>query len=274
MGKKKKKLIIKARRIRFDLATVLPPTDPLSVSLLRLLMAVNDARHIQKLLIFANDAKPKEGSFAQPVASGEILHLFRLLCGHLCEAGIAFRSIKPDLFDKAVPLDDEEGLQQLEYLRRSFSTDGGDALHYAYLKPIRDNMGFHYKMEPLKAALERHIADNDLNGTLIIAEFLGLSRYCIGDHLANSEVRDILGATLETYQEAFLSRMGEVIRLAGALSYVVDLFLLNVMESRPGSVIESTAGDMLVPAAVSRARRRQADHSQNHQPPDTAPRRA
>jgi hypothetical protein len=236
-------------------------------------MAVNDSRHIQKLLILANDAKPKEGSFAQPVASGEILHLFRLLCAHLYEAGVAFRIIEPELFDRAVSPSDEEGLQHLEYLRRSFSPQGSDALHYAYLKPIRDRMGFHYKMEPLKKALERHIADKDLSGTLIISEFLGLSRYCIGDHLAHSEIREILCATLDTYPEAFLSRMREVLELAGALSYVVDLLLLSVVSSRPGSVIENTRGEILVPAAESRARRRQASNLQISQPKNTSQRR-
>lgn len=45
-------------------------------------MAVNDARHIQKLLLLANSQKIIEGSFEQSIASGEILHLFRLLCAH------------------------------------------------------------------------------------------------------------------------------------------------------------------------------------------------
>lgn len=173
----------------------------------------------------------------------------------LYEAGIAFRSVKQDLLDEAVKGDDE-GMAKLEYLRKSFSMNGSDALHYAYMKPIRDNMAFHYKMEPLREALEEHVGKKDLHGVLVISEFLGLSRYSVADHLFNSELRKILGVNLIDYQKAFMTRMGEVAQLADALSHLVDLLLVKVMEAQQNAILNIEHGKLVVPSAVSRARRR------------------
>jgi len=251
MGKKKRTVAV--RRIRFDLSKVLPPNDPFSISLIRLLMAVNDVRHIQKLLIEVDDRTALKDNFSLPIKSGEILHLFRLLSGHLYEAGIAFRSIDATLLDTAVSSGGAEEVARLTYLRQSFATEGPDALHYAYMKPLRDNLGFHYKMEPLKEALEYHVMQQDLEGVLIISEFSGLSRYSIADHLANAEIRQIIGVEMNEYPDAFQRRTGEVIKLVDALTHVVDLLLLHILEIRQGAILGIDDGKVGVSPRLSKA---------------------
>lgn len=92
-----------ARRITFQLSDVFPTEQPLSIPLLRLMMAVNDVRHIQKLLLLRTELDQDASEFERISLNGELLHLKRLLCGHLYEAGNAFRAIDgphPELADR------------------------------------------------------------------------------------------------------------------------------------------------------------------------------
>jgi hypothetical protein len=54
-----------AYRLTFRLAKVLPGDHPLSVPLLRLMMASNDVRHIQKLMLSKNEQVGQDNDFEQ-----------------------------------------------------------------------------------------------------------------------------------------------------------------------------------------------------------------
>jgi hypothetical protein len=218
-------------------------------------MAVNDSRHISKLLIAANENAPMPDSLEISIASGETLHLFRLLCAHLYEAGVAFRSLSSELFEKAVA-GNSRGEKDLDYLRDCYSEEPKQAFHYSYLKPIRDNLGFHYKNKPLEEALRYHNAKGDLEGVLVIAEFLGLGRYTIGDHLANAEIKDILGVDLNDYPERLTEKMREVVQLSGALSYVVDQLIFSVVKSRRDAILQIEEGTITVPPFLAKAKQK------------------
>src|SRR5262249_7457038 len=66
-----------------------PRDDPVPIPLLRLMAAANDARHVQKLMIAAMDEEPANRGESL-IQNGERGYLYRMLCGHLYEAGIAF----------------------------------------------------------------------------------------------------------------------------------------------------------------------------------------
>lgn len=253
----KKTAWARAIRVYFKLSEVLPPANPVSVSVVRLLMAVNDARHIHKLLLSANWVKAKPGSAENSVRSGEILHLFRLLCAHLYEAGVAFRSVPHEVLNECVR-DRGDAQVQLAYVRKSFATDSDGAFHYAYLKPIRDAMGFHYKKEPLGTALVDEVARGELQGVLIICDNQGLSRYSIGDHLANTELMNIFGVGPGEYPGEFQKHMHEVINLANSLSTVVDRLLFNIVSSRRHGIITSEEVLLSIPPAVRAKKKRQS----------------
>ena len=66
-----------AYRLTFRLAKVLPADEPLSIPLLRLMMASNDVRHIQKLMLSKNEQIGQGNQFEEAVLNGEILHFER-----------------------------------------------------------------------------------------------------------------------------------------------------------------------------------------------------
>src|SRR5438132_6210383 len=157
---------VQASRITFDLRQVFPSEDPISIPLLRLMAATDDARHIQKLALIALDDAKSTSELEGPILNGELLHLFRLLCGHLYEAGMAFRVLEdaaPELLDKAACCE-HDGKTYLDRLRIAYAKSPPGAYHYSFLKPIRDSISFHYLDEPLSKALRKHNDAGDLEG--------------------------------------------------------------------------------------------------------------
>lgn len=83
----------KALRVTLKLREFFPPGDPLSVPLLTLMAATNDARQLQRLLIVARPAAEGASEANRSILNGEIGYLFRVLAGHLYEAGLMFRKL-------------------------------------------------------------------------------------------------------------------------------------------------------------------------------------
>ncbi len=81
-----------AYRFKFDVRLLFPEREAFSGPLIRLLMATDDARHLQRLLIkvrVTNGATPSDKS----IINGELGHLFRLLCVPLFEALYALEAL-------------------------------------------------------------------------------------------------------------------------------------------------------------------------------------
>lgn len=246
----------KAIRLRFKLRQILPQDDSLSVPLLRLMMAADDARHLEKSWIKDVEDMDEANDVEAAILRGEMTHLFRMLCGHLYEAGIAFRAVdqvQPDLLQAAVA-SDEEGKAALDYVRKAYAVDSEEALHFSFLKPIRDEVGFHYKQGSLNQALSKLINTPNLDAALTVCEAAGLSRYNITDHLTAMIIATQLNVGLEGLQEKLHEKMGGVIKLAGHLASVVDLLLLHLFEARPGAVLEQRDCTITIPPQVLQAR--------------------
>jgi hypothetical protein len=144
------------------------------------MMAANDLRHVHKLLLSADDRMEHASTFDREVLNGEILHLDRLLCGHLYEAGNAFRAVDvphPELANTAVQ--GTENTESLQRLRTAYASDPPGAFHHSFLKEVRDQFGFHYKSEAIEAKLRDFVRENSLDGIVIAAEDSGLSRYVV-----------------------------------------------------------------------------------------------
>ncbi len=246
-----------AMRIRFELSKVFSQANPLSVPILRLMMATDDARHLQKLLIIAGEDIDQANEVETGILNGEMAHLFRMLCGHLYEAGIAFRAVdqvRPDLVQATVA-GDEEGKTALDCVREAYAVaPGGEAFHYSFLKPVRDEVGFHYKQESLNQALGTLINTPDLDGTLTVCEAAGLSRYNITDHLTAIVITAQLNVNLEGLNAKLHEKMQEVIKLADHLASVVDRLLLHLFETPPPSVLERSYSTITIPPQVLQAR--------------------
>ncbi len=220
-----------AHRFVFRLADVFPLDKPLSVPLLRLMMASNDVRHIQKLMLSKDERIGQNNAFENLVLNGEILHLERLLCGHLYEAGTAFRNIDiphPELADTAVQGTEYE--PSLQRLREIYASDPPGAFHRSFLYEVRNKFGFHYTPEAIRLKLEEFLRHAYLEGEIICAELSALSRYIIADHVSIGILQDILKAELPDLHDAFQKAMDKALSLASDLSDVVDLMLLPLLE--------------------------------------------
>jgi hypothetical protein len=248
-------LISKARRIKFQIDKIFPLDEPQSVPLLRLMMASNDVRHLQKLLLSANERAKTASDIERSILNGEISHLLKLLCGHLYEAGNAFRNFEgkcAGLLDAATAKD-EDRKADLIYLRQVYAKTTAGAFHYNFLKPIRDYFGFHYKERQLREELERHIKANDLEGNLIVVEYEGLGRYSVSDHLAASAAQQLLGATPDNFQQKFAEAMFEAVKVGQALFQVVDHLLFHIFRIRKDAIIDEQDGEVTVPPELLRA---------------------
>ncbi len=222
------------------------------------MMATDDVRHLQKLLLSANARMKEVNEIERSILNGEIFHLFRLLSGHLYEAGQAFRTLEQrcsGLFDTAVA-NDLERKADLKYLRQAYAVNSEGSFHHAFLKPFRNYVSFHYKEGELHRALERHNKAKDLDGYVIVAEYAGLGRYSVSDHLALSEIQNLLGAKLDEFQQKFSEAMGEVIKLAVAMFQVVDQVLLHIFQEHEDAIIEQQDGEVVVLPEILRARER------------------
>jgi hypothetical protein len=232
-----------AHKFYFHLAKAFPPDDPLSVPLLRLMMAANDVRHIQKLLLLADARTDHASTFDREILNGELLHLHRLLCGHLYEAGSAFRAIDaphPELANAAVH--DTENIESLQRLRAAYASDPPGAFHHTFLYGVRNQFGFHYKPEDIQAKLRDFSHGGNLDGVVIAAEDSGFSRYVVADHLMIGMLQDLLNATLPDFHAAFGKAIEEVLSIAGDLGDVVDLMLLRLLEKDASTIIRRESG--------------------------------
>jgi hypothetical protein len=211
------------------------------------MLANDDVRHLQKLLLSANARVKEANEIERSILNGEILHLFKLLSGHLYEAGNAFcnlEQMRSGLLDSAIG-NDRERQAELNYLREVYTARTKDAFHYAFLKPIRDYVGFHYKEKHLHAALVTHDKAKDLDGNLIVVEYAGLGRYSVSDHLALAVIQESLGATPDNLHERFSEAMGEALKLA-ALFQVVDHLLLHIFMEREDAIIKQQDSEIVV----------------------------
>jgi hypothetical protein len=256
-----------AFRMTFRLANVLSADQPLSVPLLRLMMASNDVRHIQKLMLAKGEGVGDGNDFETMVLNGEVLHFHRLLCGHLYEAGTAFREIDrehPHIANSAVAGTEYEAT--LRRLREAFAQHPPGAFHHSFLKAVRDKFGFHYLPEAIRPKLEEFIQLGDIDAVVIHSELSGLSRYVIADFISIGILQSILNAELPGLHEAFDKAMSKVLDLARDLSDVVDLMLLPLLERDESAIIKRERGTLSVQVELTNEKqqldelRNRADH--------------
>src|SRR6266446_376168 len=85
---------------RFDPARVFPPGDPLTLPLLRLMLATDDVRRARVLLITADQQVSQTTGIQQTLHGGQLWYAFRLLCSHLKEGGDALTTLVNSVADR------------------------------------------------------------------------------------------------------------------------------------------------------------------------------
>ena len=89
---------------------------------------------------------------------------------------------------------------------------------------------------------------------MIVVEYAGLGRYSVTDHLALSAIQNLLGASLDDFQQKFSETMGEAVRLGGSLFRVVDELLLHIFEEHEDAIVEQQDGEVVVSAEILEAK--------------------
>ena len=219
-------------RWRFDTGQLLPTNDSASIPLLRLLAATNDVMLLQKLVVIARDRADAANDFQKDILSGELGYFIRMLCGHLYEAGIAYRAIETHLRDQIDQLVGASAAarQAFGMLRKIYHDQSDGGFEKAVLGPIRNLAGFHYKE---KSFLEG-LAALKAPGELILSEHIGFTRYVLADDVLTAKTWEIMGGFgkyKETVATAFLLADELAIAVTHLLKYRLDREKIQLTES-------------------------------------------
>ncbi len=236
----------RAMRLIIDPSKLFPLDDPLSVPLLRLMIAADDARHLQKLILRAPADVDADNKSEKAILEGELGHLSRILCGHLFEAGKVFRNRTfycSALLDAAVA-DSTDGKAALQFVRKAYNPDDEQSFWYSFLMPLRQHVGFHYKEKELHDSFKKLTSTGPIESSLTLVQFTGLGRYTVTDTLVKLVIGDALGGDiLQKYPKG----MKEAIVLSGSLIAVVDLLLLHLAMQRPEARLDQHQEVITVP---------------------------
>jgi hypothetical protein len=109
------------------------------------MIATDDVRHRQKLLMLAWDGGETATPSDRYIHNGEVGHLFRLLCGHLYEAATPFRALDQVARDRlhAAVADDAEHRAAFAEVRVAYAENRPDGLRYSFLYAMRNSFAFH-----------------------------------------------------------------------------------------------------------------------------------
>lgn len=243
-----------ASRLKFGVRLLFPRGEAFSVPLARLMMATNDARHLQKLLIMARERVVEANEIESAILNGELNHLFRLMCGHLWEAAKVFNGLDRKgggVLDTAMT--DARAKEALARVRAAYSPRERGKGKRSFIDVVRNFVAFHYNEQKLGKALEKHERAGQLEGTLILSPFSGLGRYTVTDNLATLLMADEVGGTFEEFSRKFGENVGDAIRLAGDLGDVVDYLIAHILSAHTDK-IERRDRTITIDPLIARAR--------------------
>ena len=230
----------------FDPALVFPLTDPMTVPLLRLMLATDDVRHASMLFVMADHQERETTGTQRAIHGGQMWYGFRLLCSHLRESGNALTTLVNSVADRRLQdlLDGRpDATAALERLRVAFGPD-------AFITKVRDSIGSHYQQADIKRVYERDLEAGRVDGSLIACQVGGLSRFTITDVLALRLMDEAAGEDLATGGEEFAKRGEGVVALAADLSTFVG-HLVDALLNQQG--FQVTHDTIEVPALLRAA---------------------
>ena len=213
---------------KFDPARVFPPDDPLTLPLLRLMLATDDVRHASMLFVMADRQVKDTTGVQQTLHGGQMWYTFRLLCLHLRESGNALTTLTNSVAERRV-MDllkgRDDAVAALGRLRTAFGKD-------AFITRVRDAIGSHYQQADIKRVYEQDLEKGRVEGSLVACQVGGLSRFTMTDVLALRLMDEAAGADLASGGEEFAKRGGEVVAVATDLTTFVGHLVDALLEER------------------------------------------
>jgi hypothetical protein len=231
----------------FDPVQVFPPGDRLTTPLLRLMLAADDVRLAQRLMLEASERLRVATGTQAKLLTGEYWYALRLLCSHLHEAIDGFRtltgSVSPDQI-KRVLVGQAEALAAFEALRAGTETDKLTRMQ-TFIFKARTSIGSHYDNEAIKRLFAKY-AERYLEGFVTASDVGGLTRFTLTDGLAILLLLDAAGADLPPavtteaeaakfrteIERALQASADEMLPLAGALTTFVDSLAYTLVQQR------------------------------------------
>lgn len=240
--------------LKFPVRLLFPRNEPFSIPLIALMLATDDLRHLKKLLIVRPDSGPEATGSERAILEGEVGHLFRLLCGHLCEAMEAFETLDKGcagLLDAAAT--DDRGREALARVRQAYPVILHRAGGRSFIDVVRNLVTFHYIGQKLSKALEKYEREGYQEDTLVLSPFQGFCRYTVTDNLVKFLIADEIGSNWEEFQKRYKEEIGQSIDLAGALEDVVA-YLLGHLLAKHQDKIEQYEEVITIDPAIEQAR--------------------
>lgn len=238
-----------AATFRFRLAQVLPPNDPMTVPVLRLLMAVDDVRRTQIQLLEAHERLDVVPAPEKYRALGDWLYFMRLLFSHLHEAGIAVRCLDTNAKKRvdAALASNGEALAAARAVRKFFNAADYDK---SLVARVRNAIGSHYDDAEITALVKAEVTDDALLESTA-AEVGGLAR--MADPLVRAIMNTLNGGDFMTQEEHSL-QVAKALDIAGHLTTFVDHLFDALMKQHPDAVVEQREALLEIPPLVQRAR--------------------
>jgi len=223
---------------------VFPLDDKLTLPLLRLMLATDDARYVGMLLVMTDyQVSQAAGTTQGALSGGQFWYLFRLLCLHLKEAHNALNCI-PKKRLTALFRGRPEGRKAKERFRAAIATD-------PFVTSVRDSIVAHYRQVDIERVYTRDLAAGKGEGVVVACDVGVLSRFTITDTLAlhlldEAALGDSGGGDAE-----FSKRCGAVTDLVEDLSTIVGHLVAALLKEHG---VEATTETIEVPVLLRSAR--------------------
>ena len=234
---------------RFRIAQVLPPTDPMTVPVFRLLMAVDDVRRAQILLVEAHERIDLAPAQERYLALGDFLYAMRHLFCHLHEPGVAVRCLDTNAKKRVDNLlaGDREALAALQAVRKFFNAADYDK---SLIARVRNGIGSHYDDAEVDALVKAEVTPDALLESTA-AEVGGLAR------MADSLVREIMyslnGGDFLMKEEQTI-QVAKAMDLAGHFITFVEHLFDALIRQHPDAIAEKREALLEIPPLVIKAR--------------------
>jgi hypothetical protein len=238
--------------VHFDPKVVLPPDDPMTPPLLRLMVATDDVRFAQRLFVETSErhrAAPPE-SVQQRLLSGEQWYGMRLLCASLHEALDAVRTLNgtvgPGSIRRVLRNQPEASRSAFENVMGIATADQRER-EQTFVYKVRNWITAHYQNQDVERVYRSHAGEPVyIEGLVIASEVGGLGRYVLTDELITSLLLDAaradLPARVRTQAEADQVRAAiasawkaaadEVLPLADGITTFVDALVTALVLER------------------------------------------
>lgn len=252
-GRKKMTRLARVVLFRWTVARVLAPNDPITVPVVRLMMAVDDVRRAQILFVEASERIETPKRSERHRAIGDYFYSLRLLFSHLHEAGYALRQLdgvaRNEKGENRVNLllaGNREAMRSLKALRKFF---GASDYKASLPARIRNAIGFHYDKRAVATLLKCELSDETLLDSTA-ASVGGLAR--MADSIVRAVMNRLIGGDFLT-EEPHTREVSIALAISGHLITFVDHLFDALIASCMDSVVGRCEELIDVPPLVARA---------------------